>query len=149
MNNGHSETASPTQPPKIKELMVLGDKMLIKQSSTSTGGEYAVMEQFLQPGDGPPPHVHTREDEVFFIVAGEFDILLGDQKIRARAGDVIDAPRNIRHTYKCAGESAGGVLFLTYPPGIEAFFGEAAALGSPPDMQKLAHAASRYGLIFG
>ena len=78
--------------------------MLIKQSAESTGGEYAVMEQLLKPGDGPPPHTHIREDEVFYIASGEFDILLGARAIRARAGDVLDAPRNHRHTYHCAGD---------------------------------------------
>ena len=125
------------QPPVVREFLALGDKMLIKQSAESTGGRYAVMEQHLKPGDGPPPHIHTREDEVFDIAAGEFDILLGERTIRAKAGDVLDAPRNVRHTYHCVGEEPGTIVFLTYPAGIEKFFGEAAKLGAPPDMQKL------------
>lgn len=136
------------QPPPVRELQVLGDRMLIKQSASSTGGRYAVMEQFLHPGGGPPPHVHTREDEVFFIVEGEFDILLGDRTVRAKAGDVLDAPRNVRHTYHCVGDGPGTILFMTYPPGIEAFFEEAAGLGFPPDMPKLFEIAEKYGLIF-
>ena len=138
----------PTQPPPVREFMVLGDKMLVRQDAASTGGKYAVMEQFLHPGGGPPPHTHTREDEVFFIVSGEFDILLGDSTVRAKAGDVLDAPRNVKHTYHCAGEEPGTILFLTYPAGIEEFFSRIGDLGTPPDMAKLFSIASEYGLIF-
>lgn len=135
------------QPPPVREFVVLGDRMLIKQSAESTGGRYAVMEQLLQPGDGPPPHIHTREDEVFYIAQGEFDILLGNRTIRAKAGDVLDAPRNVRHTYHCVGEAPGTIVFLTYPAGIERFFAEAAKIG-PTEMDKLFELASHYGLIF-
>ena len=33
-----------------------------------TGGAYFVMEALVPPGDGPPPHVHRNEDEIFYIV---------------------------------------------------------------------------------
>ena len=141
-----SEAAS--QPPPVKEFVVLGDKMLIKQSSETTGGKYAVIEQFLHPGGGPPPHTHTREDEVFFIVSGEFDILLGETTVRAQAGDVLNAPKNVKHTYHCAGTEPGTIMFLTYPAGIERFFADAGDLGFPPDMRKLVELAAGYGLIF-
>ena len=135
------------QPPPVREFVVLGDKMLIKQSTESTGGRYAVMEQVLKPGEGPPPHIHTREDEVFYIAQGEFDILLGDRTIRAKAGDVLDAPRNVRHTYHCVGDATGTIVFLTYPAGIERFFAKAAKI-APSEMEKLFELAADFGLIF-
>ncbi|WP_353069056.1 cupin domain-containing protein [Tunturibacter empetritectus] len=141
------KSAVEAQPPAVREFLVLGDKMLIKQSAESTDGRYAVMEQLLNPGDGPPPHTHTREDEVFYIASGEFDILLGDRTIRAKAGDVLDAPRNVRHTYHCVGEAPGTIIFLTYPAGIERFFAEASKI-APSDMGKLFEVAAQYGLIF-
>ena len=137
-----------TQPPPIRRFTVFGDEMRVKQYGDSTGGRYAVMEQTLHPGGGPPPHVHTREDEVFYIVDGEFDILLGDETIRARAGDVLNAPRDLRHTYHAAGDRPATIMFLTYPAGIEDFFAEVATLGFPPDLNKLAEAGKQYGLIF-
>ena len=81
-------------------------------------------------------------------MSGEFDILLGEQTVRAKAGDVLNAPRNVRHTYHAAGDGPSTLMFLTYPAGIEEFFAEAAELGFPPDLQKLAAAGEKFGLVF-
>jgi len=32
------------------------------------------MEAILAPGNEPPPHVHSREDELFYVLEGEFDV---------------------------------------------------------------------------
>ena len=136
------------QPSPVQELTVMGDRLLVLKDGADTDGRYAVIHQFVEPGGGPPPHVHTREDEVFFIVDGEFDILLGDQTVRAHTGDVIDAPRNIRHNFKNVGNQPGSLLFLCYPAGVEAFFAAAAALHIPEDLPKLFAIAKTYGMIF-
>lgn len=68
--------------------------------------------------------------------------------MRARAGDVVDAPRNVRHTYRCVGDGPGTLLFLTWPSGIEDFFERASKLGSPPDLDELAEAGTAVGLAF-
>ena len=39
-----------------------------------TNGAFLLVEAMLAPGTEPPPHVHTREDELFYILEGEFDM---------------------------------------------------------------------------
>lgn len=136
------------QPSEVKEMHVMGDRLLVLKDGASTAGRYAVIHQFLQPGGGPPPHVHTREDEVFFVVDGEFDILLGDSTIHAPKGAVVDAPRNVRHTFKCVGDQPGSILFLCYPAGVEKFFDAASRLEIPKELPKLFEIAKQYGLLF-
>ena len=136
------------QPSPAQELTVMGDRLLVLKQTSDTAGRFTVIHQFVEPGGGPPPHTHTREDEVFFVVQGEFEILLGDTTVRARAGDVIDAPRNVRHNFKNVVDAPGSILFLCYPAGVEAFFAEAAALRIPEQLPQLFDAAKKYGMIF-
>ena len=39
-----------------------------------TNGTFLLVEGVLAPGTEPPPHVHTREDELFYVLEGEFDV---------------------------------------------------------------------------
>jgi quercetin dioxygenase-like cupin family protein len=39
-----------------------------------TNGAYFLMEAMLAPGTEPPPHVHTREDELPYVLEGAFDV---------------------------------------------------------------------------
>jgi quercetin dioxygenase-like cupin family protein len=50
---------------------VVGDRYTIKCSGNDTSGAYALMEAFVPPGGGPPPHFHSREAEAFYILDGE------------------------------------------------------------------------------
>ena len=83
---------------------------------------------------------------MFYIVSGEFDILLGDETVRARAGDVLNAPTQRAAHVSRAGDGPSTLLFLTYPAGVEEFFAEAAELGFPPDLQRLAAADAERGV---
>lgn len=48
---------------------------------------------------GPPPHVHRRQVDSFYVLEGELELLLGDDKVRAPAGSVAVAPPNVVHTF--------------------------------------------------
>ncbi|MFL6085518.1 MAG: cupin domain-containing protein [Mycobacterium sp.] len=47
----------------------------------------------------PPPHRHRREDEIFCVLEGEYEFVVGDRTIPATAGSVVYGPRNIPHTF--------------------------------------------------
>lgn len=49
-------------------------------------------------GEGPRWHVHTY-DEVFIVRKGEALFTIGDEKIRATAGDILMGPANVPHKY--------------------------------------------------
>ena len=48
-------------------------------SGTDTGGAYCLLEVSLAPGMAVPRHTHTREDEVYFVLAGELQATVGDE----------------------------------------------------------------------
>jgi hypothetical protein len=51
--------------------------------SKDTGGSFTLIEGLLKPGNEPAPHIHGREDELFYILEGEMDMYVGNGVIRA------------------------------------------------------------------
>ena len=50
----------------------------VKVSGSDTNGDLAIFEQTsLSPGKGTPLHVHHYQDEVFYVIEGEYRFLVG------------------------------------------------------------------------
>jgi len=129
---------------------LLGLSTTIKVTAAQSGGAYVLYEQIVLPGMGVPPHVHTREDEVFFVLDGEVEFLAGDQSVIAKAGDVLHAPRGVPHAYKGVGEVPAKIRFLVSPGEIEGMFAQLASWPSdvPPDLAKLGDLCAKFGISF-
>ena len=54
-----------------RSIWVVGDRYTIKASGKGTGGAFAIMEAIVPSGNGPPHHIHSREDEAFYVLEGE------------------------------------------------------------------------------
>lgn len=134
----------------------VGDVYRILAGGDETGGAYALCESRVLPGGGPPPHVHRREDESFFVLEGQITFLLGDRKVVAGPGTFIQGPRGIPHGFKNEGTKPARMLIHVAPPGFEKFLAEFAApvpsFDSPPvpvtpaDLEKLLALAPQYGI---
>ena len=74
-----------------------------------------------------PLHVHSREDELFYIVEGEHIITLGDEEHRLGPGEAIFAPRGIPHAQRRVEPGKGHELIVVTPGGLEQFFRDLAA----------------------
>jgi quercetin dioxygenase-like cupin family protein len=140
-----------------KRMNILGDVVISVVAGADTGGVYAVQHQLTQPGDGPPLHQHSREDEGFFVLEGEYDFTVGEQIIRGVAGTFVFGPRGIAHTFKCVGLTVGRMQVIISPPGFEKFFDEVDSMvkegwlqNLSKDMAKVVALARGYGVeIFG
>src|SRR5512145_1359105 len=80
-----------------------GDHYTFLVTGEQSGGAYFVMEALVPPGGGPPPHIHTREDETFYIVEGHCSIRLGDRIVTAATGDFVSVPRGTVHCFRNEG----------------------------------------------
>ena len=60
-----------------------GDHYTFLVTGEESAGAYFAMEALVPPGGGPPPHIHTREDESLDLLEGELEFLLGDETIVA------------------------------------------------------------------
>ena len=141
---------------KRPEESILGIGYSLLISGEETNGKYDLMLFEASPGVGPPPHVHTREDELFFILDGEFEVLRGDETLQVKSGDYVSLPRNIVHAFRSTGETTGRFLCLVTPGNLKGFFDafkrpwpDDEQVPSPPndeDIGKMLTAAENYGI---
>lgn len=140
-----------------ESLWMLDSLITFKLTGEDTGGGMALMDSVVSPHSGPPPHIHEREDETFYILEGEFAFLAGEETIWASAGSVVYGPRGIVHTYRNIGDEAGRFLTMITPSGFEEFFREVGEPvedpSAPPEVtpekiEKMLATAPKYGLEF-
>jgi quercetin dioxygenase-like cupin family protein len=123
-----------------------------------TQGQFALMEVIARKGNAPPPHLHHREDETFYVLEGEATFSVGGRTIKATPGTMVFLPRDVVHSFAIESDQMR-VLVLVAPAGLEEWFKEfsvpAPALTLPPatevpysEIQKMLAAAPRYGLEF-
>src|SRR5262249_7448768 len=86
-----------------------------------TNGAFFLVEAVLAPGTEPPPHVHTSEDELFYVLEGEFDVYVGKEAFKVEAGECVVLPRFKPHAFVIRSPRLH-VLALFTPAGLEEAF---------------------------
>jgi quercetin dioxygenase-like cupin family protein len=114
--------------PAAERIWIVGDTLTLKATAETTRGALTLIECEAAPGGGPPPHIHEREDEAFYVLDGAFEIQLGDELLRAGPGDFAFVPRGMVHRFANVGDTPARILILFTPGGIEEFF---RAAGTP------------------
>lgn len=115
-------------PPGAGKMDFPGEWKFIRQQGN---GAYSMVEinvpatSKLPPG--PAGHIHTREDESWYIIEGELQFEVGDETATAGPGSLVYAPRNVPHSYRVVKAPARYLLMFT-PAGIEPLFAEVAEL---------------------
>ena len=94
---------------------------LYKALAADTGGALALWESLLPRGFSPPLHVHSREDEAFYVLDGELTFRLGDRLVPAPAGTFLWGPRDVPHQFRVDSPTAR-LLTLFVPGGGEEIF---------------------------
>lgn len=104
----------------------------IKVSQKDTNGDLSVFEYTGNEKGGPPLHIHPHQDEIFFIVQGEYLFQVGKDKHTLKAGDTIFLPRAVPHAFAQLTDS-GKMFFFFQPSGkMEDYFRAIGNLTSPP-----------------
>ncbi len=130
-------------------LNVMGDNQVIKLSSSDTNGLFTLIEQNNNPGMGIPPHVHENEDEVFHVLTGEVEMIIGEESTTLTAGDMIFCPRRIPHSWRVVGDEKAKAMLSIFPAGLEGMFEELSELpAGPPDLEKVGEICGKYQLRF-
>lgn len=119
---------------RFGEKTLLGGKSPndIKVSQKDTNGDLTIFEYIGNEKGGPALHIHPYQDEIFFIVEGEYLFQLGEEQHRLKVGDTIFLPRTVPHAFAQLTET-GKMFFLFQPSGkMEDFFRVMGNLTSPP-----------------
>lgn len=135
---------------------VAGDRYTFLTTAADTEGAYAVIDSLVPAGNGPPPHVHEREDEAFYVIEGDFEFNVGGEVKRVSKGEFLFAPRGVPHNFRNAGTTEGKMILTITPGGFENFFAEVGTKldsandppvpPSPEDIEKLVKTSSQYGV---
>jgi quercetin dioxygenase-like cupin family protein len=103
----------------------------VKASAADTGGQYTLVEITAPAGLQAPLHVHSREDEGFYVLNGTVTIQVGEDLVELAAGEHAYGPRNIPHRFTIGPEGARMLWVLT-PGGFEDLVEEASVPAETP-----------------
>lgn len=100
-----------------------GDTFYTKVSTKDTDGDLYIYESSRVKKGGPALHFHYSQDEIWYVLEGEFLIKVGDQLYQAKAGDTVFGPREIPHAFAKVNEGNARLLMTFQPAGkMEEFF---------------------------
>src|SRR5438132_4301349 len=144
------------KPAEGRTVAVVGEVSRFLATGEDTNGKYALWEAVVSPGGGPPPHVHSREEEGFYILEGEITFTIGDQRLVASAGTFANMPVGTPHSFKNESGKPARMLISIAPAGLETMFFEigvpvaqGATTAPPPtkeDIENLLSVALKYGI---
>jgi quercetin dioxygenase-like cupin family protein len=105
----------------------------VKMSTQDGGGAALVIENTNRAKGGPPRHLHVEQDELFYVLEGEYLLEVGQERFNLKPGDSLLAPRKVPHVWAYVGNKLGRLLITFTPAGtMEAFFREVSKSGAMP-----------------
>jgi len=122
-----------------------------------TNGTFSLLEATLAPGNEPPPHMHSRKDELFYVLEGEFDTYVGEEAFKVTKGECIFLPKFKPHAFVIRSLRLR-MLILYTPGGVEEVFRKVSSPAQhlePPtealtysqsDLEQTARRFSEYGV---
>ena len=143
-------------PPQGRTIAVVGDVYRFLATGDDTNGKYALFEALVGPGGGPPPHVHSREEEGFYVLEGEITFTVGGERVVATAGTFANMPVGTPHSFRNDSSRVARMLISVAPAGLEKMFfevgvalPEGATTALPPtkeEIDRLLAVAPKYGI---
>jgi quercetin dioxygenase-like cupin family protein len=144
------------KPAQGRTVAVVGDVYRFLATGEDTNGKYAMWEAIVPPGGGPPQHVHSREEEGFYILEGEITFQISGERVVTTAGMFANMPVGTPHSFKNESDRPARMLISVAPAGLEEMFfefgvplAEGATTASPSSMEeveKLLAIAHKYGI---
>lgn len=125
---------------------MLGTTMRLLATAAGTGGRFTVFEQITPAGWGPPRHIHSREDEIFYILNGTYELHVGDERKTVCSGASAVLPRHVPHGFRNIAPTPSRLLTVVAPGGLEEYFLAVAKCSPPPNPARLVELAQPFGL---
>ena len=89
--------------------------------SPATAGRLSAQRVTLNNGvDGANPHHHSHSAELFFVLGGSVQLLVGDELVVAEQGDLAVVPPGLAHAFAAA-PACDADLLIVITPGVERF----------------------------
>lgn len=139
--------ARPNEDQGLPHLGIVGDTYTILLSGDDTAGRYCLIDMYVPPNGGPPPHRHDFE-ESFTVVEGEIEATFRGLGSVVHTGETINIPANAPHMFRNTSTQPARLLCVCAPAGQDAFFREigipvASRITPPPALDAAGQAAFR------
>jgi mannose-6-phosphate isomerase-like protein (cupin superfamily) len=119
----------------------------IKATGEETNGSLYLGEVVAAPGfPGPPPHVHERLHDMFYVLEGRLTVRLGDESTELPGGSFVCVPPGVVHTFSNPTQTPVRFLNFNTPAGWENYMRDldAALAKGTPSQDEIGQIASRY-----
>lgn len=132
----------------VKEFSVLGERVEILIPSSATNGAFSLLIQTSPPGGGPPPHVHTYEDEIFQALDDGFETFDGTQWTPLPPGACAHKLRGQPHAFRNVGATPARMQITVVPGAFDNYLEAISPLQLPQDLDRLIEISNQYGIRF-
>ncbi|GGT24545.1 cupin domain-containing protein [Streptomyces purpureus] len=93
---------------------------LLTDSDTTGGLLTSYRSSFAKGAVGAPAHFHTKASEMFFVLGGSLEVLVGEELTVLNEGDFLLVPPHTPHAFAAAPGAEADVLFV-FTPGMARF----------------------------
>ncbi|WP_263349771.1 cupin domain-containing protein [Acidicapsa acidisoli] len=125
----------------------MGSLMTFLAKGSETSGRFALMVYHTKPGNEPPPHVHEREHELYFVLEGAMRFYCEDKTLDIGSGDVVFLPQGKAHAFTCISDVVRTLIFVQAADndavGLDSYF---LAMGRPAGSMALPESAITYAV---
>ena len=122
------------------------DGLICRVTTASTQGAYCAFEITTPPGEGVPLHVHDREDEIYYILEGAYEIECGGTIFTAEIGAMAVLPRGLTHAFRNVADTSSRALTLFIPGGFDMFVAELNRMDAQSDSAAREAVRRKYGI---
>ena len=134
------------RPNEGKGVKLAGQPMTFLVTGTDTR-HTSMFEWTIPPGFSTGLHVHRVQEETFYVLEGECDWQIDNERVRATPGTYLFLPPGVPHNIGNASDKIARVLMTVSPPGHERYFEELAetvARGGASDPATIAELRAGY-----
>ncbi len=137
--------ARPDEDESLPHIGLVGDTYTVLLNGKDTAGRYCLIDMYIPPGGGPPPHRHDFE-ETFTLLEGEIEATFRGVNSIVKSGETVHIPANAPHQFHNVSDKSVRLLCFCSPAGQEEFFEEvgvrvATRTTPPPALDEAAQAA--------
>jgi len=79
------------------------------------GSDLSVVQERVPRGAGEVRHYHQRARQCFFVLSGQLDIEVGEQKVRVSSGDALEVAPGEPHRVRNVGDADATFLVVSAP----------------------------------
>lgn len=122
--NGETLTNAATRAPIADPIWFLGLTTWVRAAKENSDSNASVIEQKIPLGFASPWHVHNDEHEMFFVLDGEIEVIVGEEKVILGKGAFGFGPCGVPHGFRVIGDKTAHILLMTSGPHFADFVRE-------------------------